>query len=56
MALLPGTELIHKIWQATAFIVVACSAKNRWQRQTVGKPMCIRTEKNLRYESKVAAE
>jgi hypothetical protein len=56
MALFPGTELINNFWQATAFIAVACSMKNRWQGQTVAKPTCLRIEKNLRYESKVAAE
>jgi hypothetical protein len=56
MALFSGIDFPPHVWQATAFIVVAGSAKSWWQRQTVGKPVCLRIEKNLRYESKVAAE
>ncbi|HEY3898212.1 MAG TPA: hypothetical protein VGM54_06345 [Chthoniobacter sp.] len=56
MALLSGLDLTPHLWQATAFLVVASSAKGWWQRQTVGKPACLRLEKSNRYESKVAAE
>ena len=56
LALLSGIDLTPHLWQVTAFIVAAGSAKGWWQSQTVAKPVCIRMEKSNRYESKVAAE
>ena len=56
MALFSGIEFTPHLLQATAFLVVAGSAKSWWQRQTVAKPVCLRIEKRNRYENEVAAE